>query len=399
MNPIELNEEEPKTLTPEQFDREAARLLRNDPKKRVSVEVPNILDNRYVLKSNGWVGFLPLTDKYALHIKPKVENQNLFRMLEYAYKLESFEFLKGDIRVTSVEDIFENLASILAKKIIDRSRKGLYLDYVNREEDLSNLRGKIEFIPSYLSISRGKAYLRCNYSEQTLDLIENQILLWTIYRLRKHQFKRVDVAHLLNIAYRELVDKIDIITIRPNECINRLYNRLNQDYESMHILCRFFLEHSGPGTEVGDEDFLPFMLDMPLLFERFVAEWLEINLPKKFTNVRLEKQYKFDLDDKGDFSFLIDLVIKDSTDQSTLAVLDTKYKQEKATSTDISKVIAYASSMKTNKAFLIYPEKLPKEVNLISGPIHVKDLFFEINNDIEKNGEVFLENLKNKLYE
>ena len=396
MTIIELSEEYSQQLASDQFEIEAARILRDDPKKRISVILPNALDNYYYLKSNGWVGFFPLTDRYTLHITPKVKTKNIFRMLEYAYKLESFEFLLGEVKVDSVEDVFENLASILAKLVIERSRKGLYLDYVNMEENLQKLKGKINFLPSFLSISRGNTSIRCTYCEHTPDLIENQILLWTLYRLRKHQFVRADVSHLLNLAYRELVNKVDIRDVKPSECINRLYNRLNQNYEPMHLLCRFFLEHSGPGSEVGKEDFLPFMLDMPNLFQQFVAEWLEQNLPSHYS---IEKQYNAKLDDNDNFYFLIDLVLIDTSRQTVVAVLDTKYKKDKIDQGDIQQVIAYAARMRTEKAFLIYPEVPPKEINEKAGDIKIQNLFFDIREDIEISGKAFLKDLENKLNE
>ena len=55
-------------------------------------------------------------------------------------------------------------------------------------------------------------------------------------------------------------------------CIrDRLYHRLNQDYQPMHGLCRFFLEHSGPTHQDGDSAMIPFVVHMPALFEKFVA--------------------------------------------------------------------------------------------------------------------------------
>ncbi len=88
------------------------------------------------LTAKGWVGFIPVTPEFTLAIQPKVALNNLFRMWEYAYKLKSFHFLDGLIDCQSLEEFYEHLASVLARLVLDRSRKGLYLEYSPQEESL-----------------------------------------------------------------------------------------------------------------------------------------------------------------------------------------------------------------------------------------------------------------------
>src|SRR2546430_16999210 len=83
-----------------------------------------------------------------------------------------------------------------------------------------------------------------------------------------------------------MIEPIYAITFEqysPSDCINRLYHRLNDDYAPMHGLCRFILEQTGPGIELGDRTFVPFELNMPQLFQSFVAEWLRANAPRGMT--------------------------------------------------------------------------------------------------------------------
>ena len=76
---IQLEEETPLSISVDSFDRELARMLYYDDKKRISVVFPSIVTNNcYVFRSNGYVGYVPLNDKYAIKIAPKVLIQNIF---------------------------------------------------------------------------------------------------------------------------------------------------------------------------------------------------------------------------------------------------------------------------------------------------------------------------------
>jgi 5-methylcytosine-specific restriction enzyme subunit McrC len=89
------------------------------------------------------LGYIPVNSDFALKINPKVPIKNLFGMLEYAYNLKSFQFLDGLINCDSVEDFYNKFAYILAEKIIERCRKGLYRSYVPKTEKLTYVRGRV----------------------------------------------------------------------------------------------------------------------------------------------------------------------------------------------------------------------------------------------------------------
>jgi 5-methylcytosine-specific restriction enzyme subunit McrC len=398
MEIIELREEESLSLPKDSFDETSALTLYHNYKNRIIVEFPNPVNEQcYIIRSNGYVGYIPINENYSLRILPKVSINNVFRMLEYAYNLRSFALFEGSTSVEAIEDLFERLAAILAKRVINRSRKGLYLDYLERREALPHLVGRPDLISTTVSLLRGSTNAICEYEEHTADLEDNQILAWTLYQLRRFHIKRKDVQILVRKAFRELVHKVDIKHIEPQLCINRLYHRLNQDYKPMHGLCRFFLEHSGPGIEKGEHEFLPFILNMPNLFESFVAEWLLKNLP---TGIRLEKQYYAQLSPDGKFYFNIDLVLIDARTDKVIAVLDTKYKRKADPEDhDIEQIVAYAISMNTKDALLVYPSPHTNNFDFKVGDnVRVVGLSFDIGSDPDEAGKEFLCQLKKELF-
>jgi 5-methylcytosine-specific restriction enzyme subunit McrC len=384
-NIIELDEEIPRTLPESELDIETVKTLQRDHKQKISYEY-SFCDKTHTIKSNGYIGYIPLNEKYIIRITPKVAVSNVFRMLEYAYKLESFELLQGLTKVESTEDFFENFVNILAKRILERNRKGLYSDYVERSDIIPYLRGRMKILPTTVSIFRGATTPTCEFEEHTSDLAENQILLWTLYQLRQFQIKREEVRNTVRKAYRELVNKASLSQINPNECINRFYNRLNQDYRPLHGLCRFFLEHVGPAIERGNYDFLPFVIYMPHLFESFVAEWLREKIPSEFN---VKNQYVLNFDP---FEFRIDLLIVDASTGENLCVLDTKYKTALKTE-DFNQVAVYASAIKTKNAFLVYPKPIPTPLHRPISDVLVRSLTFDISKDPDKAGNDFLKEL------
>jgi 5-methylcytosine-specific restriction enzyme subunit McrC len=176
---------------------------------------------------------------------------------------------------------------------------------------------------------------------------------------------------------------------------SRFYNRLNDDYKPMHGLCRFFLEHCGPTLEIGKHHFMPFILNMPSLFESFVADWLKEHSPE---GLYITPQYQANLDEMGKFFFRIDLVLRDMITDRVLAVIDTKYKRDqKPIEEDIKDIVAYAVRMGTDSGILIYPSTDTQSIDLKVGDVRVRSIVFDISRDPDNGGHSFLEKLKTSL--
>jgi len=191
-------------------------------------------------------------------------------------------------------------------------------------------------------------------------------------------------------AYREMHAHASVSTISADDCIGRLYNRLNTDYEILHALCRFFLEHTGPSHERGEHQMLPILVKMEDLFEMFVFEWLRQHLPAAY-DVRGQERVHFHMGTV--VSVDIDITIDDIRTGETVAVLDTKYKaSEQPESSDIQQVVAYAEAKNCKRAILVYPVALPKPISGYWGrDIYVQSLPFKIANDLNAGGREFLE--------
>ena len=386
---IELTEYSPEMFTRDAISENVGQLLWRNYRDQVAIESPDFkTDYRWRLTAQGWAGYIPLTPEFGLALRPKVNLGNLFRMLEYAYRLRSFRFLEGLIDCQSLKEFYERLANVLARRVLDRGRKGFYRAYLPETERLPYVRGRLNM--RQVVEAPWDVKLQCHYEEHTGDIEENQILAWTLWNIAHSGMCTERVLPTVRRAYRALQGFVTLVPHNPQACVGQLYHRLNEDYQSLHALCRFFLEHSGPSHKMGDRRMLPFLVNMERLFELFVAEWLKSHLPRDF---KLKAQEKVDIDHSGTLHFDIDLVLYDA-DGVARCVLDTKYKTPSAPApSDIAQVMAYAEAKGCCVAVLVYPTSLGKPLDKYVGDIRVRSLTFSLDGELEYAGQVFIQSL------
>ena len=318
---IGLREYQTRQLERDELGDEFGEVLWRQYGSQVSIEFPSPkTDWKWQLQPLGFVGYIPLDRGFGVSIQPRVEIGNLFRMLEYAYRLKVrfFDDLTG---LESLAEFYERLAAILAKRTLDRARRGLYREYIPKSESLPYVRGSLDLTRR---LSRPwEVRLHCDYQEHTADVEENQILAWTLMKVARSGACTERALPAVRRAYRAAQGAASLKPFAPEACVDRLYNRLNEDYQPLHALCRFFLEHTGPALQSGEHRMLPFLLSMPRLFELFVAEWLKVHLPPSL-GIKIQEKVKIG-DDHG-LKFEIDLVLYDAFTGRALCVLDTKYK-------------------------------------------------------------------------
>ncbi len=391
---IELSEYKTLLLQRDELDPVLGEMLHLRYDGQVEVVPPSFKnDNQWELTSQGWVGYIPLSSALGISMTPKVPIRNLFGMLEYAYRLKSFEFLPDLFESDSLDDYYQRLANVLVKKILLRNRQGLYKEYLGRDERLPLVRGRLNLT----DVMRRPWEVRheCHFHEHSADLDENRILAWTLNLILRTGVCS-DNKTLANVrkAYRELIGKVGLQEYAPAEAIGRFYNRLNSDYQPMHALCRFFLEHAGPRHDLGDRTMLPFLVNMGRLFELFVYEWMAQHLHEYLpTTYQVDFQQKINVDSHGYVHFDVDLVILDSESGITKCVLDTKYKVvDKPAAGDVGQVVSYAAGKRCSRAILVYPKSVDYVGGFV-GDILVGTASFSLDGDLEEAGHAFLQEL------
>jgi 5-methylcytosine-specific restriction enzyme subunit McrC len=400
MKILKLIEEEETLIPRAEFREENALLLHKNFGKNIKVGFPNPINNfHYTIQPQRVVGAINISSDFSIQISPKVPISNILKMVVYAYSFSEIDFYPGLIEVDSIQSLYEFLIEYFLSLFMNRLRKGLFRAYIEQYEVAQRVKGRIQIRPTALAFSRGSVRIHNQYNKLTTDLEDNQIILWTLFQLGKFPINDIKLKRKIKKVYRELKGLSQLKKFNPSDCINRFYHRLNSDYQPIHLLCRFFLEHSTPKLHGEKESFLPFLLNMPHLFETFVAKWLKLNLPEDLIT---KEQYEVYIDQEGNYKYRIDQIIMNVNTNKIMAVLDTKYKREsKYSESDLNQIVAYSIKTKSPKAFLIYPSK---DIETFRFPdwgnenLEVIGSYFDLEGDIDVSGENFLHQIFENLF-
>jgi len=388
---ISLTEYETRSFGREAIGTEAAEMLWRDYDRQVHVEPPSFkTGDRWQLTAQGWAGFIPVTADLSLALQPKAPLDNLFRMMEVAYGLQSVHFEDRLYEAASLLAFYESLAQILAQRVLARCRRGLYCAYVDRTQRLSTVRGRIQ-VPQMVR-TPWHATLPCRYEEHTADVEDNQILAWALHCILRSGLCTERTLPTVRRAYRTLLQQVTLHPFSADACRNRTYQRLNGDYRPLHALSYFFLDQSGPAHLSGEHAMRAFTIDMARLYERFVAAWLQQHAP---TTWRVEVQERCAVGPGADLHFQIDLALYHTRSNRVCTVLDTKYKTPVRTpeTADVQQVLAYAHATGATQALLVYPSVPPPPLDEWINGIRVRSVAFALEGDMDERGNEFLRGL------
>ena len=199
--------------------------------------------------------------------------KNIYYMLSYAFSALN----QGEYENVAAED-FDNLhnlfAAILAKGIGRQLKQGLYREYLNRQEDLALVRGKIDMPGTIRNRIAKKRLVACDYDELSENNLYNQILKATVMILLRHakveeQYK---VELKKEMLYFSGVDLIDPLGIRWNAI---RFQRNNNSYRMLISLCQLLLEGMLQTTEEGERKLASFIDEQRMcrLYEKFILEY------------------------------------------------------------------------------------------------------------------------------
>ncbi len=384
MDVIDLPEYESVRLPASALSMEAAHWLWREHGTKVGVTYPSPqTDGQWELRSQGWVGYLPVDEGLHLALRPKVPVRSVFAMLEYAYGLRGFRLLEGEAPFETLDDAMDRLARILARRTLHRARRGLHRAYVGRHERLPVVRGRLDM--GKLARRPWAVNPTCHYEEHTADVDDNGIVAWALHVVARSGVCRPEGLRVVRQAYRRMEGAVKVRPYRAEACVGRTYSRLTEDYAVLHALSRLFIENVGLGQGTGERRLLPFLVDMAALFEGFVAEWLRERL--KATH-RVVPHVRYAVGDTNHFD--VDLVVYDRAGDPDvpLCVVDTKYKGVRAASTgDIAQVVAYATALGCRDAVLLYPRAPEKPLLADVGGIRVRSLVFDLASGMDVSGD------------
>jgi 5-methylcytosine-specific restriction enzyme subunit McrC len=280
------------------------------------------------------------------------------------------------------DDVLEFVAAYFADKLEDLIRRGLYRYYVEAEDNLPYVRGRIDFVRDIRqnAVLREKTY--CRYSELTWDIPENQILRQVTRLLSRWGFRKQVRVQLNQID--GTLDEVSLTALPARTIDGFHYHRLNESYRPLHQLCRLFLEGASISEDIGPFDFRTFLLDMNRLFEEFITQTLREKRPAE---ISVDSQDPMPFDEDNEVTIRPDIIVRRSRD--ILAVVDCKYKRAdpgEFQNHDIYQMLAYCTVLGISEGLLVYPlhvSEARERIRVRNSRTTVRRVTIDLGGDLE----------------
>jgi 5-methylcytosine-specific restriction enzyme subunit McrC len=336
------------------------------------------------IRSREWVGFVRLPS-IDLSVRPKLagDNLGLVDMIAFASGLDA---LASTLSTRSINAAGANLLDLIGRLFVDSCegllRRGLRSDYVQHEDVLPFIRGRLLADRQVLRRFGRIDQLESRYDEHESDVPDNQLLavaLNHVARRATHEQVRRD-AGIVRDRYLEYCDPsgLDLRSVR----LDTVYDRLNSHYRPVHELAWLVLD--GLGIEdvyaSGKTESFGFLIDMNLLFERFVVRLLEAILDPDTCSIRYQMASRSIIREagtgRGYASLRPDVIVTNRVDGRRLPI-DAKYKtydDRRVSVDDIAQTFLYAYAFGqrgSRDALLIHPASAAESgvVDLVVRPI------------------------------
>ena len=303
----------------------------------------------YTLTASNYVGSLVIDDVRVL-IKPKIRAENLFLLLEAGispdqWRQETFDWQTGPDLLSSVIDFFARTAETSLAR-------GMVRSYRTVNDRPAALRGRID-VPAQLRSPGITSPIACTFDEYTADILENQYLKAAVLRARRVAGVDIDTRRMLQHTWARL-DEVSDIWVKPDDFDRIVFTRLNQHYEPVLRLARLVLQNLTLIDDAGSTGASSFLVDMNLLFQRFITLRLRralrerlhvIDEPTLYLGVGNRVAMNPDLEFLGPSSGRVEYVAD---------VKDKLTKDGRARSSDYYQLLAYATALNLTEGMLIY---------------------------------------------
>jgi 5-methylcytosine-specific restriction enzyme subunit McrC len=337
------------------------------------------------VQAKSWVGVVQLSS-VRIHVVPKLAGEHLgvLRMLDWTSGLEALKSIHAENDLELEGASLLDLVALLFVRATERiARGGLRTAYVENEDALGVLRGRLLFERQLRRRQVRLDRLECRYDERSADIFDNRLLLAAAERCATragHTGVRRRAARLRMIL-ADVCDARDVGLPRREPH----YDRLNRRYRPAHELAWIVLE----GTQ-GLEDLyawgatrsFAFMIDMNQIFERFVEQLLTEALAAHGFPLRFQKRTSSVVQrpDGSAYLRLIPDALARIGQPPVDVPIDAKYKRysnRKLDRDDIAQAFIYAAGLGatpdhgTPHALLVYPSESGE---LESTPLFVRHI-------------------------
>lgn len=267
--------------------------------------------------------------------KKNIPIKNIFYLLCYAWDVLP---IVDDIKVNKNDndDIYNLLARVFSFGIGRLIHTGFHRSYIEKTDQLSTVKGRINLQQSINNQSIIRKRLICTFDDYSENDIFNQILKYTIDSLIKNP--AIDSDTKLNLK-KYYIFFNNVKSIPPNKTNRKriFFNPNNLAYRLLINIAILLFENTSieeNGTEAIFKDFD--RKNMAKVFELFILNFYNKHLPKKIYKVHAPKiKWNVDEEEKDKWKGIFDVdddigdrrtdVVIENKDKNIQLIIDAKY--------------------------------------------------------------------------
>ena len=389
-----------KAVNKKTFDELESFVLENSD----SVQYLKLGQNKHhkYLQAQNYVGVIQTRSGVTIEILPKIAKINdkkdskniLIKMLKTLKKSPFKNFNMANLKSTNMP-LLEIFIAMFLSELEKLIRKGIKSDYIDKEDNLKYLKGKLKFSDHfrYNHIHKEKFFVQ--YQEFTRDRVENRLIKTALEYLYKISKSNSNLKRIREFLF--VFDEIKVSHRVEVDFSKIKLNRQMKDYELVLQWAKIFLLSHSFSPYKGKEVAFALLFDMNLLFESYVGHLLK----KRDLDISLqdrEHHLAYLGTNVGKFQLKPDFVIRYDDE---VIIADTKWKllsEEKShqgvSQADMYQLFAYGKkymSPQCKKMFLIYPKsedglrehQYYYEKELVG--LQLKILFFDLSLDADSS--------------
>jgi len=226
-------------------------------------------------------------------VEAQIPIQNLYYLLCYAWGLpEQRDWVKVD--ADSCPAVLDLLSRLLTKGADILLKRGIAKEYRTHEEEIAGIKGKLELAKTIKANRHREGKTICTLDDLTGDILLNQIVYTTMYRLLGNKDLDKNVKEDLLRTFRRF-PKVTIIDINRGTFKDVRLNRNNRFYRLIISVCEMLHANMLPDKQrPGEYRFIDFTRDedvMNSIFEAFLRNFYHQECRDEYPIVKRTKIY------------------------------------------------------------------------------------------------------------
>lgn len=293
-----------------------------------------------------------LADEYA---SDSVILRNLMYMLSYTRKME----IKSDNNAklnNSKNPFLEILIHEYATSLFDNLKKQTPKAYIHEQNNLSYMKGKLNFSQHIKYNSTNKAKFYCEYDEFAENNILNQLFLYVsslLHQITTNNENKKILKQIMNF-YAD----IEFVRISSQKANKIKLFRNQMLFQKAFDLAKMFLSHLSIDFSRNKIENITLLWDMNVLFEEYVFEIMRRKCPEISVTAQKGKKLLVEVESNHKRrNTFVDILVEKGNEK---IIVDTKYKKFESltdfSNADVFQVSTYCLLHNTKKAILIYPQ-------------------------------------------